>query len=132
QFCGELFCTTLPATALTKNYVIVLAPASAASAHAFCTKSYDGGSLVTFATSDEREELAHEMLGLISTTTTTFWIGLHADAGVLGPGTMMAGWRTACVALPRGVQASPTPVWGGPSSSSIRIASTASSRRATT
>jgi hypothetical protein len=85
QYCLGPFCTTLPATAGSKRYLINIEPATADFAIATC-KQYANGSLVTFATREEREQLAREIATLLPLNRDvrpdiTVWIGLGRDAG---------------------------------------------------
>lgn len=88
QFCGGPFCTTVPITASTKRYVLVLSGATAKEAADFCTNNYgaSGGRLVVLQTREEREQLVHEINLLFPPVSkpqeiTTWWIGLSSKDG---------------------------------------------------
>jgi hypothetical protein len=84
-YCLGPFCTTLPATAGAKRYVIDLTEVSAEQAAHACEGYRDGG-LVTLSTPEEREELARELELLVPPEDAdgglvTAWIGLHLEDG---------------------------------------------------
>jgi hypothetical protein len=84
-YCLGPFCTTLPATAGAKRYVIGLTEVSAEQAVNACA-GYRNGGLVTLSTPEEREELARELELLVPPEDAvgglvTAWIGLHLEDG---------------------------------------------------
>ena len=72
------FCFGVPKTSGEKTYVVLVSSADPDQAAETCA-GLDGGSLVIFGTREEREQVAHEVLGRY--VEKELWIGLAADAG---------------------------------------------------
>lgn len=82
--CGGLLCTNLFVTAGKKSYVLWPSAVSAREAAEACTRTYDGGSLVTFDSAEEREQLVREIVQRLqdpNERSIEMWIGLSADGG---------------------------------------------------
>jgi hypothetical protein len=78
--CGGLLCTTLPATASHKRYVVWPLPDDPERARELCETTYDGGKLVMFDSAEEREQLARELRQRLPLPLEV-WIGLSKDGG---------------------------------------------------
>jgi hypothetical protein len=82
QDCIGGFCFTLASTAKVKRYLVVVSAAGPDEAAQTCA-GLDGGSLVVLDSAEEREQLAHEILGRDpGAVEQQLWIGLAADGGV--------------------------------------------------
>ena len=81
QDCIGGFCFSLPQTHGQKTYLVAVSAADPDTAALTCG-GLDGGSLVVLATSQEREQLAHEIVLRYPNETPELWIGLVDDGGV--------------------------------------------------
>jgi hypothetical protein len=80
QDCIGGLCFSLPQTRGVKTYLVVVSAADPETAAASCS-GLDGGSLVVLATSQEREQLAHEIVTRYPDEVSELWIGVVDDGG---------------------------------------------------
>jgi hypothetical protein len=80
QDCIGGFCFTLARTAGSKRYLAVVAPTDPDTAQQVCS-GLDGGSLVTFGSREEREQLAREIRFHYPVDPEEIYIGLVEDGG---------------------------------------------------
>lgn len=80
QDCVGGFCFSLPQTRGDKTYLVVVSAADPETAAQNCG-GLDRGSLVVLETSQEREQLAHEIVTRYPDESQQLWIGLVQDGG---------------------------------------------------
>lgn len=81
QSCIGGFCFNVVKTSGDKTYLLGVDSLTASEARASCA-NLEGGRLAVFASPEEREQIAHEILGRYpDTVEQTYWIGLAEDAG---------------------------------------------------